>query len=203
MTLKDQVVASVVATLNQGKSYMTSFYGPLGGHRNYLTHIALPNCFDYLSLAKQHEEERGGSIQAKYKQLRYFLNAVASLNNTLEDADCELNQGGSASGFEKFQKIVFEKHPELLALTDLANAYKHCIRRGKRSVNAPFAKGLQRPESQIAVNISHDRKVQVSADYGFDGPLPEHLKTFHNALQFWFKYHNNSGSTELLVLMPQ
>ncbi len=114
-----------------------------------------------------------------------------------------MNQGRSASGFEKFQKIVHETHPELRALADLANAYKHCVRRGKRSVNAPFARDLQRPELQIAVNILQDRKVQVTADYRFEGPLPEHLETFRSALHIWFEYHNNSGSTELLDLMRQ
>jgi hypothetical protein len=200
MNLKDQVVAGVVATLNHKSAYMNSFYGPLGGHRNYLTHIALPNSFDYLSLAKQHQEERDSSIHAKYKELRYFLNAIESLNNTLEYAYYEMNQSGSSSGFDKFQKIAHKKHPELEGLADLANAYKHCVRRGKRSNNAPFARDLQKPELHIAINISQDKKVMVDADYGFDGPLSEHLEIFHNALRFWLNYHNSPASTELTDL---
>ena len=42
MTLKDKIVATTVAALTQNKMCLTSFGGPLGGHRNYLTHIALP-----------------------------------------------------------------------------------------------------------------------------------------------------------------
>jgi multidrug efflux pump subunit AcrB len=200
MTLKDQVVASVITTLSRKNTCMSSFYGPLGGHRNYLTHIALPNCFEFLSLQQHHRETNDSSIRAKYEELRRFLNAVESLNNTLEYAYYEMNPSGARSGFDKFQKIVYEKHNSLQELAELTNAYKHSIRQTKRDIKVRSARDLQKPELHIAINISEDKKVSVNADYEFDGPLSEHLEIFHNVLRFWHNYHNSPASTEFTDL---
>jgi hypothetical protein len=184
---------------------MNFFNGPLGGHRNYLTHVALPNCFEYLSLQKHHKESSDISIRAKYEEFRLFLNSVESLNNTLEYAFYEIEQTGDHSGFEAFKKNTWGRHPELEELANVANAYKHCVRvkGGKPRADVPSARNLQRPELHIMVKISQDKSVKVDTDYQFEGPLPEHLRIFHKALQFWFKYHNNATSTEFVDLLRQ
>ena len=104
------------------------FKGPLGSHRNYLTHIALPNSLDYLASVKAHEETGDASTSAKYKELRYFLNAVESLNNILEYYFYENETVISEQTVQDFKQSVYSTHPELRDLSNLANAYKHCVR---------------------------------------------------------------------------
>jgi hypothetical protein len=200
MKPEDQVVASVIATLHRKHAYMSSFHGPLGGHRNYLTHVALPNCFEYLSLQKHHAEINDISTHAKYEELRRFLNSIESLNNTLEYAYYELKEHGHNGSFSDFRNAAWNKYPELSELADLANAYKHS-ERGQASKNPPSAKRMQKPQLHITVMLSKDRNVQVDADYMFEGPLAEHLDKFDRALKFWFEYHNSPTSTQLTDLL--
>jgi hypothetical protein len=92
---------------------MNFFNGPLGGHRNYLTHIALPNSSEFLSLQQRHEESSDSSTRAKYEELRLFLNTIESLNNTLEYAFYELDPTGDRSALETFKENTWRKYPEL------------------------------------------------------------------------------------------
>jgi hypothetical protein len=182
---------------------MNFFNGPLGDHRNYLTHIALPNCFEYLSIQKHPNESGDGLVRAQYEELRRFLNAVESLNNTLEYAYYEFEQTGQCRNFAEFRRAAWGKYPELARLAELANAYKHCVRTersGKKLGGVPFARDLQKPEVQVVIEISQDKSVKVDAEYKFDGPLPEHFGIFDKALKFWFEYHNSPASVEILDL---
>src|SRR6267142_717420 len=118
------------------------FRGPLGSHRNYLTYIALPNSVDYMGLVKGHEETGNVSTSAKYTELRYFLNAVESLNNILEYYFYENEPTISEPTVQDFKQSVYSTHPELRDLSNLANAYKHCVREsnGRKRTNVPWAK---------------------------------------------------------------
>jgi hypothetical protein len=171
---------------------MESFVGPLGTHRNYLTHIALPNCFAYLQLVQGNQEEGNVSISAKYAELRHFLNAIESLNNVLEYYFYE-NETQLSQPLQDFKKSMFITHPELGALADLANAYKHCVRerKGIKRTDVPSAKDMQLPKLRIAIDLSQRPKVKVDVDYHFEAPTPEHREVFDKALKFWFEYHND------------
>jgi hypothetical protein len=57
------------------------FRGPLGSHRNYITHIALENCDEDFRCKAGHEENGEVQNPGKYAELRLFLNAIESLNN--------------------------------------------------------------------------------------------------------------------------
>jgi len=173
------------------------FKGPLGSHRNYLTHIALPNSVDYMALAKGHEEAQDASTSSKYKELRYFLNAVESLNNILEYYFYENETIIQEPTVQGFKQSVYITHPELRDLSNLANAYKHCVREsnGSKRTNVPWAKDLQIPEVRVYIDLSQRPKVKVDAGYLFQGPTPQHLEVFHKALKFWFSYHNDPHAT--------
>ncbi len=110
---------------------MNFFTGPLGGHRNYLTHIALSNCVDYMALKKGHQERGDCSNPAKKKEFRYFLNAIESLNNILDYYFYENENAVLEPSLQKFKEALHSAHPELKELSELANAYKHCVRESK------------------------------------------------------------------------
>ena len=166
---------------------MNLFAGPLGGHRNYLTHIALDNCLDYLRLKKDHLERGDCSNPAKYKAFRYFLNAVESLNNILDYYFYENEKTVPEPSLQTFKEAQYSAHPELKELLDLANAYKHCVRErnGQKRTNLPWASDLQVTVLNIHVNVSELPEVRVAAEYNFEGPTSEHLEIFERALNFW------------------
>ena len=59
--------------------------GPLDSHRNYIAHVALANAQDYFELKKAHGEQQRNATSDEYnKELRYFLNAIESVNNIPE-----------------------------------------------------------------------------------------------------------------------
>ena len=70
-----------------------TFRGPLGSHRNYIQHIAFENFLEYCHLVKANEESGDRSARTKYKELRYFLNAVESFNNIPEYVYFDTYQG--------------------------------------------------------------------------------------------------------------
>jgi hypothetical protein len=172
---------------------MNFFAGPLDGHRNYLTHIALPNCIDYMALKKDHQERGESSTAAQYKEFRYFLNAVESLNNILDYYFYENEKSISEASLQEFKKVLESAHPELKEASELANAYKHCVRErnGRKQTNLPWARDLQKNVLEIQVNVSQLPEVKVDAEYNFEGPIARHLQVFDGALKFWFTYHNS------------
>jgi hypothetical protein len=179
---------------------MQFFCGPLGDHRNYLNHIALSNCVDYFALRKHHQERSDSSTSAKYKELRYFLNAVESLNNVLDYFFYEYEGEIGHSKIRDFIKAAHSKYPELKEVSDLANAYKHCVREfvsGQKRSDLPWAKHLQRTDVLVHVKISRNKDVKVAAEYNFQGPLNEHRESLDRAFKFWFDYNNDSASTKL------
>ena len=82
---------------------MNSFKGPLGSHRNYLVHIAFENFVDYERLQKSHTEKKQHSTSHKYKEFRFFLNAVESFNNVLDYFYFEFEEQLSPLNLEDFK----------------------------------------------------------------------------------------------------
>ena len=180
---------------------MNIFAGPLGGHRSYLTHIALDNCVDYLRLTKDRQERGDCSNPAKYKEFRYFLNAVESLNNVLDYYFYENEKIVPEPTLQNFKEARYSAHPELKELSELANAYKHCVRErnGQKQAHLPWARDLQVNVLNIYVNVSQLPEVKVAAEYNFEGPPSAHLEIFHRAFEFWLSYHNNPATTLIPV----
>jgi hypothetical protein len=176
---------------------MNFFTGPLGGHRNYLTHIALSNCVDYVALKTGHQEQGDCSNPAKYKEFRHFLNAVESLNNILDYYFYEYEETIPEPSLREFKEDVHFAHPELKELSELANAYKHCVRenKGRKQTNLPWARDLQFNFLSIHVNVSQLPEIKVAAEYNFEGPTCEHSQVFDRACKFWFSYHNDPTAT--------
>lgn len=90
-----------------------SMAGPLGCSQNYICHIALSNCTDYFDLKMKHEEENRSSTSDKYKEFRYYLNAIESLNNIIDYFYFENESLISHSNINEFRTAVHNKYPVL------------------------------------------------------------------------------------------
>jgi hypothetical protein len=178
---------------------LDSFKGPLGSHLNYITHIALQNQFEYLKLKKKHEEENNSGTAAKYDEFRLFLNAVESFNNIIDYFYFEYEDRITYKKVDEFRKAIHRKYPDLDELSELANAYKHCVRtrNGKKNDKLPWARDLQASRLEIHINISRDKPI-IDADYEFPWPLEEHERKMFKALDFWLAYHRNPNPEELI-----
>ena len=174
-----------------------SMAGPLGSSQNYISYIALSNCSDYFELKMKHEEESKSSTSAKYKELRYYLNAVESLNNIIDYFYFENESLISHGNINAFRTAVHKKYPVLETVSNIANAYKHCVReqRGNKNTNLPWAKDLQNPNIAIDINIS---KMNVDVNFNFVWPIHELEIAIEAAWKFWVDYHNVPTPQELI-----
>jgi hypothetical protein len=171
--------------------------GPLGSHRNYIIHIVLPNCLDYIQLQNSNREIGNQQAASKYDELRSFLNAIESMNNVLDYYYYENEDSLSASSLNKYRKKAMKKYPILFRIAELANAYKHCVRehRGEKNEKSPWAKNLQRPRLDVNIDLASmfnapqkKEDIKVGADYYFEWPIPEYEKIFDAAFEFWRTY---------------
>lgn len=171
--------------------------GPLGSHVGFLQHIALKNVLAHYWVKREHAEKSDITNQAKYEELRLFLNAVESLNNVLDyfyfeyeyeyEYEYEDQLNSRYSTVQIFRSAVHNKFPALQNLADLANAYKHCIRtRGKtKNENLPNAKDMQHPSLIVSIELSDQNIPKVEVDYFFNWPILDHEKTLEKAVDFW------------------
>jgi hypothetical protein len=182
-----------------GRELIETFRGPLGSHRNYLVHVALPNYTDYFWLKKGNEEKGRSGTRDKYKAFRYFLNAVESLNNVLDYLYFEHEDRVKRRSVGEFRKTIHNKYPDLGELAELANAYKHCVREknGKKNEALLWARDLQRPAVSISVTPGNTA-LSVAVDYDFPWPIKEHDSKLDKAFEFWLNYHNNPKTNELI-----
>ena len=162
-----------------------SLKGPLGSHLNYIAHIALPNCVDYFELVQQHKEEARDSESNRYDRLRYFLNAMGTLNNIPEFFFYEFkNQKGWADDqLGSMLGKIRGRHTILKTIAEIANASKHCVTRNKSNIHAS---DLQSPSLSIDIDLSAQT---VNVDYGFESIESE--DTMVEAFRFWVDYLNH------------
>ena len=183
---------------------MDCFKGPLGSHKNYIAHIALPNCVDYSVLVKSNRENKKRSSSDKYKELRYFLNAVESLNNILDYMYFETINPDKVSrkDCDNFKRKFCARYPVLIKVAEIANAYKHCIRgyddkkKGefKEREDVLHARDLAMCKIYLSVGLRVGRPL-VEMQYSFDGIDSE--KLVGEAFRFWVDYINGkAGITE-------
>lgn len=169
--------------------------GPLGSHRNYINHIVLKNCTDYFIVQKGNLEHKNIHASSRYEELRHFLNAIESMNNVIDYFYYENEESISYSNLFDFKKAVNEKYPITLKIADLANAYKHCIREGKKGKNSNklWAKDLQKPSLVVNVNLSDVNKLNVNAEYRFEWPIEKYEEVITEGFNFYMKYDNPDG----------
>ncbi|MDF7809551.1 hypothetical protein P4E94_19090 [Pontiellaceae bacterium B12219] len=166
------------------------FKGALGSHVNYLTYIALENCFDYLKLVKQHQEEGSKQTPHKYKRLRYFLNAIDSLNNIPEYFYYEhkASQGWTDTPKGNIIGEIRESNDIIREVARIANASKHCV---SKQPNHPNAADLQYPELKILMSSEN-------VELNFDFESIEDEKIILKAFKFWQEYLENPNKELLL-----
>ncbi|HEH9428340.1 TPA: hypothetical protein SIA32_003614 [Aeromonas sobria] len=175
-----------------------SMAGPLGSSQNYIFHIALSNCTDYFDLKMKHEEENRSSTSDKYKEFRYYLNSIESLNNIIDYFYFENESLISHSNIKAFRTAVNKKYPVLNKVADIANAYKHCVREqrsGNKNTNLLWAKDLQKPEITIDIDVP-DMNVDVS--FNFVWPIQEQEEVIELAWRFWVDYYNAPTPQEFI-----
>ena len=176
--------------------------GPLGSHRNYITHIVLPNCLDYFQVQKSNAELTNIHSASKYEEFRLFLNAVESMNNVLDYYYYENEESLSINGLFAYRKEATKKYPILSRVAELANAYKHCVRehRGKKDKKSLWAKDIQRPSLVVNINLQsitnakNKEDIKVDANFVFEWPIPEYEKIFIEAFEFWRTYGEPKGA---------
>lgn len=174
---------------------METFKGPLGSHKNFIHHIALENFHEYEMLCGLNEENGNNKTPDKYKEFRYFLNVIESMNNILDYLYFEHEAEIQQSSLKDYKNAVWAKYPGLEELAKLANAYKHCIREGRsgKNMNLPWAKDLQKPQLNVDVKISSSLGVKTSVNYDFPWPIAKHEQVLENAVKFWLGYIQHNG----------
>jgi len=180
---------------------MEAFYGPLGSHRNYISHIALPNCTDYFHLQERNIEQGNTRTSYKYEEMRYFLNAIESLNNILDYYFYEHEENLHPSNLKQYKENIMNKHPLLRKVADLANAYKHCVREsyGKRKTDLPWAKDLQNPALTISIDLTNPDQInskediKVNIQYSFEWPIDSQEQILVESFRFWIFYSDPGG----------
>lgn len=170
------------------------FKGPLGSHRNYIIHIALANQRDYRRMRKKHEEEGRTATPDKYREFRLFLNAVESFNNVLDYMYFEYEGRIRHRTLETFRSAVHKKYPQLGELSELANAYKHCVRRNNDQLRA---RDVQAPRLNIRVKLG-EACPSVTAEYEFPWPVEKHESKLYKVFDFWLEYDRNPNTDELI-----
>lgn len=166
-----------------------SFAGVLGGHHNYLVHMCFKNFCDYEDLVeKEGQEEKPKSSSEKYKELRYFLNTIESFNNVLDYVYWEYEDEISFKSDNKFRERVHLEYPALGKLADLANAYKHCVRKGENKEKIR-ASELQEPKLDIILTLK-EGLLSTEIEYSFSGVIPEHREILLEVWKYWIEYHN-------------
>ena len=166
------------------------FRGPLGGHRQYIAHIALENYADYLRHLKRKDENHGRAPAgfAEYTEFRLFLTAVESMNNILDYFYYEhVRQPAPGNPLNEFRKRLYLKYPDLGTLNGLANAYKHCV---QHKAHERPAHDLQHTYLSVSINLSQSECLP-RVEYHFLGPLPDDHATAAAVFKFWLDYHQS------------
>lgn len=164
--------------------------GPLSNHENYLIHIALANFCEYNSLVQYQEEKGLNKTPAQYKRLRYFLNTIESLNNVLEYFfhDVKEAQGWKDKELNNILGKIRNKHKILRDIEQIANGYKHCIRRDNKNLQAS-----DMHSSTVIISLDENG---IRVDLGFDSIVDDNL--MRDAWKFWLGYRQDPNIEKLL-----
>ncbi len=174
-----------------------SLAGPLGSYRNYITYIALSNFSDYELLKQENMENGRTSASDRFKEVRFYLNAAESFNNILDYFYYENESSLMHKNINDFRSGVHKKYPDLDAIANIANAYKHCVRENKKGKNSrlPWAKDLQKPIIHVDINIPNQT---TELTFSFVWPIQENEEALTRAFQFWVGYIKNPFPDQIL-----
>ena len=172
-----------------------AFKGPLGSAKNYITHIVLPNCKDYLVFKENNRNETHRGTPTKYTELRLFLNAAESINNIFDYIHWDFNESSKDENPKLIRDRYIEKHSFLGEIADIANAYKHRVRGRyiekdkyfKINKNKIHASDLNLREVKFTVGRYVGSSL-LSVEYNFLDNDNESL--IRNAFQILIKYIN-------------
>ena len=103
---------------------MNTYMQPIETYRHYICHIALENYLDYSRLVELHERKNNHEEAHKFKEFRYFLNTIESLNNILEYYYNENKHLLSYSSTTLFKKALYEKYSVLSDIAQLKDIYR-------------------------------------------------------------------------------
>ncbi|HGS4480886.1 TPA: hypothetical protein ACMDNO_003490, partial [Vibrio cholerae] len=169
---------------------MKMISSPLSDHISYIKYIALENFSEYNHLVQGQIEEGKNNISDQYHRFRLFLSTIESLNNIPEYFfhDIKGSQGWTDSDLQRVLGEIRKKHRVLGDIEQIANAYKHSVRRK--------ADNLQACEMQsLGVYLRLDNG-KIKIDFGFDCIADE--KLMDEAWDFWFNYFNSQDPSLLL-----
>ncbi|MCA0912486.1 hypothetical protein [Marinobacter nauticus] len=169
---------------------MDVFKGLLGSHTNYLAHVALNNCVDYFDLVAEQKVKGQDQTPDRYKRLRYFLNAIESLNNVPEYFFHEFKSdlGWKDNNMRDILGKIRAKHPILRDIEQITNAYKHSVRRNSKDLHA---KDLQSPSLEF---LADSEGAEVT--FSFDSIEDENM--MGEAFRFWHAYHQDPDRNTLV-----
>jgi len=165
--------------------------GPLSDHQNYLRHIAMANFIDYNNLVRGQESAGKNKVPDQFKRLRLFLNTMESLNNVPEYFfhDVKSSQGWDDKDLNSVLGKIREKHPILRDIEQIANAYKHSIRRQNRN--------LQASDMQDMKIKSEFKKGDFEVSFDFESIVDDSIAS--DAWHFWRNY---AESGDINILLP-
>ena len=182
-----------------------TFRGPLGSHRNYIQHIAFENFLEYCDLVKVNEEQGDRSARTRYKEVRYFLNAVESFNNIPDYVYFDTYRGDwtKPPTVAEFRDALHKLNPCLARVAEIANAYKHCVRgrggRGKWTKNEKgvlHAADLTKSELLMQVIVHPDQPLEFAHEHRFES-IDSTDKAMDEAWAFWIEYVNGEDDIDV------
>lgn len=177
---------------------MSTLSGPLGSHKGYIVHIALPNCSDYFELCEaQRENGIYEKTRSKYNRLRLFLNAAESINNIPEYIFHEYKDKCGWQKETDVRTLLAKKSNIHETINTLANGYKHCIRHpSKDPSKAKEIDAADFQEIKIIVGADLTDLKNLDIELSFDSIEDEEI--LGEAFRFWVEYHNNHDLPMLL-----
>ncbi|MDD3593840.1 MAG: hypothetical protein PHX18_04335 [Candidatus Gastranaerophilales bacterium] len=158
-----------------------SFKTPLGSHKNYIEHIVLRNCQDYITTAGIINDNLTPLGKNKREEFRHYFNAIVSMEQILDYLYFETKDNYKIKiGQSNFKKNILNQHPILKEISETANAFKHCITNNPDKKNAKDA-----VTSTIKTNISLSKGLQdITQEFNYDSQI------LIDGFNFWWGYVN-------------
>jgi hypothetical protein len=166
--------------------------GPLGDHLNYIKHIAIGNCLDYFAVVNSHKGQCKNNMPDKYMRLRYFLNAMESLNNIPEYLfhDLKTSKNWEGNILSDFLGKIRSNNNILRDIEAVANAYKHCTRWDKSELHA---RDMQSMSMVVKLDGSG---LRINLEF----ESIEDVKIMEEGYRFWLDYSNKSAAERKSLL---
>lgn len=166
-----------------------SFKTPLGSHKNYIEHIVLRNCQDYVVTAGIINDNLTPLGENKREEFRHYFNAIVSMEQILDYLYFETKDNCKIKiGQRNFKKNILNQHPILKEISETANAFKHCITKNPDKKNA-----RDTVKNEIKANISLSKGLQdITQDFNYDSQI------LIDGFKFWLEYINSKNEIKII-----